>query len=233
MIDGKRCILLVDDEEKMVRVLKDFLQANQFHIMQAYNGEEALACYYDHHTEIDLVLLDVMMPICNGFQVLKEIRQNESMTPVIMLTAREGEEDQIRGLQNGVDDYILKSFSPTILLARIETVLRRAGKDYASELTCGDTSIRVSTRRCCIHEKEIELTKREFDLLYYLMLNPAIAFTRDQLLNDVWGYNYEGEDRTVDTYVKQLRAKIRTSGNRISTVYGIGYKYEVICENSN
>ncbi len=231
MVNGKRCILIVDDEARMVRVLKDFLQANHFHIMEAHNGEEALAVYYANTTQIDLILLDVMMPIYSGYEVLMEIRKNEMTTPVIMLTAREGEEDQIRGLKNGADDYIIKNFSPTVLLARIETVLRRLGKDTNSELICGDMSINVSTRECYANGERIELTKREFDLLYFLMMNHSLAFTRDQLLNDVWGYDFEGEDRTVDTYIKQVRVKMKRSANKIVTVYGIGYKYEVNHEN--
>ncbi|MFI3200104.1 MAG: response regulator transcription factor [Eubacteriales bacterium] len=227
MVDGKRCILIIDDEVKMVRALKDFLQANQFYIMEANDGERGLEIYYEYAREIDLILLDVMMPIYDGYEVLAELRKNYSLTPIIMLTAREGERDQIKGLENGADDYIIKNFSPTLLLARIDAVLRRVGKGNVSELQCSDMRMNITTRECFLKDNEIELTKKEFDLLYCLVNNQGIAFTREQLLNDVWGYDYEGEDRTIDTYIKQIRAKIKESRNVIRTVHGIGYRLEV------
>lgn len=227
MIGGKRCILIADDEPKMVRVLTDFLSASGFQILQAFDGEDALDQYYKHNAEIDLVLLDVMMPKADGFQVLKEIRESQSLTPVMMLTAREGEYDQIKGLELGADDYMLKSFSPTILLARIETMLRRVGKGGASDLIYGNIVVNISARTTKVDGKEIELTRREFDLLHYLLRNQKLTLTREQLLNDVWGYDFPGESRIVDTYIKQLRSKLKTSDGQIKTVHGVGYKFEV------
>ncbi len=228
MKNEKRCILIVDDEQKMVRALKDLLRANGFDVLEAYDGEEALSIYYEHNSIIDLILLDVMLPKLDGFAVLNDIRTNFSLTPVIMLTARDAEYDQLKGLQCGADDYITKNFSPTILLARIETVLRRVGKGISGETQQGDIVINTISHTAFCAGHEIILTRREFELLHFLMLHPSQTLTREQLLNSVWGYNFTGEIRTVDTHIKQLRIKLNSTQTLIKTVHGVGYKFELI-----
>ncbi len=218
---------MADDEVKMVRALRDFLSAHGFYVYEAYDGERALELYYEHSTKIDLLLLDVMMPKVDGFEVLNELRQNHILTPVIMVTARGEDYDQLRGFESGADDYVTKPFSPTLLMARIESVLRRVGKSVDSELYLGNMKIDNARRSVHLSGREIELTKREFDLLFFFASNENRILTREQLLNGVWGYNFEGDIRTVDTHVKQLRIKLGEDSSSIKTVYGVGYKLEV------
>lgn len=231
MVDNKRCILIVDDEVRMVRGLKDFLMANQFHILEAYDGEEALSVYYNYSSQIDLILLDVMMPKYDGFEVLADLRDNGSMVPVVMLTARGEEYDQLQGFRQGADDYMTKPFSPSLLLAHIESILRRMGKDEVTEIAEVGIKLNPVKRFCSADGKRLELTKREFDLLYFLILNKGLTFTREQILNSVWGYEFEGNIRTVDTHVKQLRVKLRGKAGYIQTVHKVGYRFEVLDEN--
>lgn len=225
MLNDKPCILIVDDEAKIVRALGDYFKANRFEVISAYDGEEAVNIYYENFNSVDIIILDVMMPKLNGFDVLKELRENGQLVPIIMLTAKSEEYDQIKGLTFGADDYISKPISPTLLLARTEAVLRRAGKVHANDIVSGDITLSQSNRSVTDCGKLIDLTKKEFDLLCYLMQNSKFTLSRDRILDYVWGYDYEGDTRTVDTHIKQLRAKLK-SGERIKTVYKVGYKFE-------
>lgn len=227
MINGKNCILIVDDEQKIVRALSDYFRANGYNVLKAYDGEEALDVFYENVADIDLIILDVMMPKLNGFDVLKTLREQSYLVPIIMLTAKSEEYDQIKGLNFGSDDYISKPISPTLLFARTEAVLRRIKKNHNSDLAAGDLKVSRITYKVTDCGANIDLTKREFDLLCYLMMNENIILSREQLLNAVWGYGYEGDTRTVDTHIKQLRSKL-VSADYIKTIYKVGYKFE--CE---
>ncbi len=226
MIDNKRCVLIVDDEVKMVRAIKDFLRANNFYILEAYNGEQALDIYFKHQTDIDLILLDVMMPETDGFEVLSTLRESGSLVPIVMLTARGEEYDQLKGFDGGADDYIVKPFSPSLLIARVESVLRRVGKGVQDNILKGGIQLNATGHTVSVDGGQLDLTKREFDLLYFFLSNHAITFTRDQILNNVWGYDYEGDIRTVDTHIKQIRLKLGDKGSYIKTVHRVGYKFE-------
>lgn len=225
MLNDKLCILLVDDEVKIVRALGDYFSAHKYEVLKAYDGEEAIDAYYKNINSIDLIILDVMMPKLNGFDVLKKLRGDEQLIPIIMLTAKSEEYDQIKGLTFGADDYIAKPISPTLLLARTEAVLRRTGKGNAADIISENIVVNRTNHTVTDCGKNIELTKKEFDLLCYLILNSKITLSRDRLLDCVWGYDYEGDARTVDTHIKQLRSKLE-SGERIKTVYKVGYKFE-------
>ena len=225
MLNDKPCILIVDDEVKIVRALGDYFKANRFEVIAAYDGEEAVNTFYENINSVDIIILDVMMPGLNGFDVLKTLREDSQLVPIIMLTAKSEEYDQIKGLSFGADDYIPKPISPTLLLARTEAVLRRAGKVHANDIVSGDITLSQSNRSVTDCGRLIDLTKKEFDLLCYLMQNSKITLSRDRILDYVWGYDYEGDTRTVDTHIKQLRSKLE-SGERIKTVYKVGYKFE-------
>ncbi len=227
MISNKVCILIVDDETRMLRGLSDFLCANGYHILTAENGQDALNIFYKNNNHIDLILLDVMMPILNGYEVLKDIRDNNNKTPIIMLTAKSEDDSQLQGFNKGADDYIIKPYSLSILLARIEAVLKRSGKFESGDLVIKNLKINPSKRLFFVNDKEIDLTKREFDLLLFLMNNQKQIFSREQLLNSVWGYDFDGDFRTVDTHIKQIRIKLLESSNFIKTVHRVGYKFEV------
>ncbi|MGN0515903.1 response regulator transcription factor [Eubacterium sp.] len=227
MLGDKKCILVADDEQKMVRALYDLLSAKGYNVICAYDGEEALDKFAMSSTEIDLVILDVMMPKIDGFEVAVEIRNLQSLVPIIMLTARGEEYDQLKGFANGVDDYISKPFSPSILLARIDALLRRVGKNTDSQISVGCLSIIPSQRNVYVNDIKVELTRREFELLYFLVINKEIIFTREQLLNNIWGFDYEGSLRTVDTHIKQLRIKLGEAASYIKTVHCVGYQFEV------
>ena len=208
MIDNKRCILIADDEPKMVRALRDFFRANGFCVLEAKNGIEAFDVFCAHTNEIDIILLDVMMPEQDGLTTLKEIRGASSLIPVILLTAKGEEYDQLSGFSSGADDYITKPFSPSLLMARVEAVLRRFGKDAQKDIVAGELTVNAMTRTVYLSGKELDLTRREYDLLYYLIVNRSLTFSREQLLNNVWGYDFEGGYRTVDTHIRQLRNKL-------------------------
>jgi len=227
MFDNKRCILIADDEVKMVRALKDLLSSKGFHVIDAYDGEQALDNYYKYNTQIDLILLDVMMPIYDGFEVLSDIRKTSLLTPIIMITAKGEEYDELKGFDLGVDDYITKPFLPTLLMARIESLLKRVGKDTSYEITAAEITLNTLKRTALFKNKDLELTKREFDLLYFLIVNKSIIFTREQLLDNVWGYDFDGDIRTVDTHIKQLRIKLDDKSHYIQTVYRVGYSFEI------
>ena len=227
MIDNKRCILIADDEPKMVRALRDFFKANGFCVLEAKNGIEAFDVFCAHTNEIDVILLDVMMPEQDGLTTLKEIREASSLIPVILLTAKGEEYDQLSGFSSGADDYITKPFSPSLLMARVEAVLRRFGKDSQKDIVAGELTVNAMTRTVYLSGKELDLTRREYDLLYYLIVNRSLTFSREQLLNNVWGYDFGGGYRTVDTHIRQLRNKLGECADYIKTVHCVGYQFEV------
>lgn len=226
MKDDKRCLLIIDDEKRIRRAVKDFLAASGFYILEAADGEEGYEVFYQNIADIDLILLDVMMPGQDGFTLLKKIRET-SIVPVIMLTAKGEAYDQIRGFQCGADDYIAKPFVPSLLLLRLEAILKRVGKDVSQELQIGNICINLQRRLVKIDGETLEMTRREYDLLTYFIMNRGITLTREQLLNGVWGYDYEGDFRTVDTHVKQLRIKLGSYAEYIKTIFRIGYCFEV------
>lgn len=226
MIGNKKAILIVDDETRIVRVLADYLTASGYAVFEAYDGEEALDVFAAHNTEIDLIFLDVMMPKLDGTEVLEQIRKT-SLVPVIFLTAKGTEYDQVRGFQTGADDYIVKPFSQSVLVLRIEAIMNRVGKAEHRLLEVGPLQLNQTNRSVQLGDKSLELTRREFDLLAFFMLNTGQILSREQLLNGVWGYDFAGELRTVDTHVKQLRSKLGKEYPLLKTIFGIGYRMEV------
>ena len=219
-------ILVVDDEERMRKLIKDFLTNKGYHILQAEDGEKALEIYQENKSKIMLVLLDVMMPKLDGWSVLRQIRQT-SKVPIIMLTARGEEQDELFGFELGVDEYISKPFSPKILVARVEAILKRTGKNEKEIKDLGGIQIDKEGRTVSVDGKPIELSLREYELLLYLVQNENIALSRDKILNNVWNYDYYGDTRTIDSHVKKIRHKLGKKGKYIKTIRGIGYKFEV------
>lgn len=219
-------ILVVDDEVRMRKLVVDFLTKNNYEVLEAGDGEAAMDIFY-REKDIALLILDVMMPKMDGWQVCREIREN-SKVPIIMLTARGSEQDELQGFSLGVDEYIAKPFSPKILVARVEAILRRSGKDGRDEILsfCG-IELNKGEHRVLVDGTEIELSYKEFELLGYFLENVGIALSREKILNNVWNYDYFGDARTIDTHVKKLRNKLGEKGDLIHTVWGIGYK---ICE---
>ncbi|MDO5589665.1 MAG: response regulator transcription factor [Lachnospiraceae bacterium] len=219
-------ILVVDDESRMRKLVKDFLEREGFIVLEAGDGMEAMEVFYEEK-DIALIILDVMMPKMDGWQVCREVRQS-SAVPIIMLTARSEERDELQGFDLGIDEYISKPFSPKILVARVEAVLRRThGVDAASVVDAGGIEIDKSAHMVSIDGKEIELSFKEFELLAYFAENQGIALSREKILNNVWNYDYFGDARTIDTHVKKLRSKLGDKGNYIKTIWGMGYKFEV------
>ena len=219
-------ILVVDDESRMRKLVRDFLVKKGYDVVEAGDGEEALDKFYADK-EISLIILDVMMPKMNGFEVCREIREH-SKVPIIMLTAKGGENDELNGFELGVDEYISKPFSPKILVARVEAILRRTNQtDEAQTLTAGAITIDQSARIVTIDGTPGELSYKEFELLTYFMENAGIALSREKILNSVWNYDYFGDARTIDTHVKKLRSKMGSHGDYIKTIWGMGYKFEV------
>lgn len=220
-------ILVVDDEFRMRKILNDFLTKSGYCVMEASDGKEALNIFYSNKN-LDLIILDVMMPKLDGWEVLKEIRK-ESKIPVIMLTARSDESDELRGFELGVDEYISKPFSPKIFVARVEAVLRRSNDKNVHEIIeIGGISINKSTHVVMVDNKEIEFSYKEFELLAFFLENNGIALPRTKILSSVWNYDYYGEDRTIDTHVKKIRSKLGEKGKYIKTIWGIGYKFEAL-----
>ena len=219
-------VLIVDDEARMRKLIKDFLMAKNFTILEATDGEEALKVFEENQNKIDLILLDVMMPKLDGWSVLRQIRQT-SKVPIIMLTARGEEQDELFGFELGVDEYISKPFSPKILVARVEAILKRTQGDTKEVRDCGGIEIDKEGRTVSVDGKNIELSLREYELLVYLIENENIALSRDKILNNVWNYDYYGDSRTIDSHVKKLRHKLGKRGKYIKTIRGIGYKFEV------
>ena len=218
-------ILVADDEERMRKLLKDFFTRRGYTVKEAADGEEALDRFFEDK-EISLILLDVMMPKMDGFQVLKEIRQYSDV-PVIMLTAKGEEQDELNGFRLGVDEYVTKPFSPKLLAARVEAVLRRYHLTNEDVIQAGGIVVDKKAHEVTIDGERIELSFKEFELLTYFMENQGIALSREKILNNVWNYDYFGDARTIDTHVKKLRSKMKGKEDYIHTIWGIGYKFEV------
>lgn len=218
-------ILVVDDEARMRKLVKDFLANKGFYVEEAGDGEEAVDKFFAQK-DIALVLLDVMMPKMDGWEVLKTIRKY-SQVPAIMLTARSEERDELQGFSLGVDEYISKPFSPKILVARVEAILRRSNASGGDALSVGGILIDKAAHQVTIDGKEVELSFKEFELLSYFVENQGIALSREKILNNVWNYDYFGDARTIDTHVKKLRSKMGDKGDYIKTIWGMGYKFEV------
>ena len=218
-------ILVVDDESRMRKLVKDFLQRQNYTVLEAADGEQAVDLFYEEK-DIALIILDVMMPKMDGWEVCKTIREY-SEVPIIMLTARGEERDELLGFQLGVDEYISKPFSPKILVARVEAILRRAGVTGQDEtIEAGGIRIDKSAHQVLIDGKSVELSFKEFELLSYFVENKGIALSREKILNAVWNYDYYGDARTIDTHVKKLRSKMGEKGNLIRTIWGMGYKFD-------
>lgn len=218
-------ILVVDDEKRMRKLVRDFLEKEGFCVVEAEDGQEAVETFYAQK-DIALILLDVMMPRMDGWQTCREIRK-ESKVPIIMLTARSDERDELQGFQLGVDEYISKPFSPKILVARVEAILRRTqglGREHI--LTIDGIEVDKDAHVVEIDGQTIDLSYKEFELLVYFMENKGMALSREKILNNVWNYDYFGDARTIDTHVKKLRSKMGEKGERIKTIWGIGYKFE-------
>ena len=219
-------ILVVDDESRMRKLVKDFLTKKNFQVLEAGNGEEAMDIFYEEK-DIALIILDVMMPKMDGWEVCREIRKN-SKVPIIMLTARSEERDELLGFDLGVDEYISKPFSPKILVARVEAILRRTGQNNPEDvISAGGIVIDKAAHLATVDGKPMELSFKEFELLTYFLENQGIALSREKILNSVWNYDYFGDARTIDTHVKKLRSKMGDKGEYIKTVWGMGYKFEV------
>ncbi len=220
-------ILVVDDEARMRKLVADFLVKSNYTVLEAGDGQEALDVFFENK-DIALIVLDVMMPKMDGWDVCREIRET-SKVPIIMLTARAEERDELKGFSLGVDEYIAKPFSPKILVARIEAILRRANQaDSEGEvLSCGNIKVDKAAHTVLVDGKPVDLSFKEFELLTYFMENKGIALSREKILNNVWDYDYFGEARTIDTHVKKLRSKLgETAGDMIKTIWGMGYKFD-------
>lgn len=219
-------ILVVDDESRMRKLVRDFLVKQNFEVLEAGDGEAALDIFYSDKN-IALIILDVMMPKMNGWEVCKEVREN-SKVPIIMLTAKGDESDELMGFDLGVDEYISKPFSPRILVARVEAILRRSNKLADGQVVdVGGIHIDKAAHLVTVDGNRIELSYKEFELLSYFVQNQGIALSREKILNNVWNYDYFGDARTIDTHVKKLRSKMGAKGEFIKTIWGMGYKFEV------
>ncbi|BCN30440.1 response regulator transcription factor [Anaeromicropila herbilytica] len=218
-------ILVVDDESRMRKLVKDFLIKKDFDVLEAENGEQAVDIFFENK-EIALIILDVMMPKMDGWQVCREIRQY-SKVPIIMLTAKSEEKDELLGFDLGVDEYISKPFSPKILVARVEAVLRRANALDEDVIEIGGIVLDKAAHQVQIDGNAIDLSFKEFELLTYFVTNKGVALSREKILNNVWNYDYFGDARTIDTHVKKLRSKMGEKGDYIKTIWGMGYKFEV------
>ena len=218
-------IMVVDDEARMRKLVKDFLTVKGFQVVEAENGEQAVDLFFQQK-DIALLILDVMMPKMDGWEVCKTIRQY-SQVPIIMLTARGEERDELQGFKLGVDEYISKPFSPKILVARVEAILRRSKAAISDAEEVGGIRIDKAAHQVTIDGKAVDLSYKEFELLAYFMENQGIALSREKILNNVWNYDYFGDARTIDTHVKKLRSKMGDKGEYIKTIWGMGYKFEV------
>ncbi len=218
-------ILVVDDESRMRKLVKDFLVRKNYEVIEAENGEQAIDLFFSKK-DIALIILDVMMPKLDGWGVVKEVRQY-SKVPIIMLTAKGDEKDELQGFDLGVDEYISKPFSPKILVARVEAVLRRTTTTEEESIEIGGIILDKAAHQVKIDGVEIELSYKEFELLTYFVTNQGVALSREKILNNVWNYDYFGDARTIDTHVKKLRSKMGPKGDFIKTIWGLGYKFEV------
>ena len=222
---AKQTILIVDDESRMRKLLSDFLTKNGYSVLEAENGKQALDIFFSEK-DISLMILDVMMPEMDGWEVCREVRKSSTL-PIIMLTARAEEKDELLGFKLGVDEYISKPFSPKILVARVEAILRRTSDVSSEELIeCGAIRVDQTAHIVYVDGDPVELSVKEFELLVYFMENKGIALSREKILNSVWNYDYFGDARTIDTHVKKLRSKLGARGNYIHTIWGLGYKFE-------
>ncbi len=221
----KNKILVVDDESRMRKLLKDFLTKSNFNVIEAADGEEAIDIFFDVK-DIDLIILDVMMPKMDGYEVCRTIRKY-SQIPIIMLTAKGEERDELQGFDLGVDEYVTKPFSPKVLVARVEAILRRSRQGQSDIVEAGGIKMDKAAHQVFIDGKPIELSFKEFELLAYFLDNQGIALSREKILNNVWNYDYFGDARTIDTHVKKLRSKMGDKGDYIKTIWGMGYKFEV------
>ena len=219
-------ILVVDDESRMRKLLKDFLSVKGYQILEAEDGEKAIEVFEENRNKIKLILLDVMMPKLDGWSVLRKIRQDSNL-PVIMLTARGEDQDELFGFELGVDEYISKPFSPKILVARVEAILKRTYGDTKEIKDYDGITIDQEGRTVKVDGKPIDLSLREYELLKYLLDNENIALSRDKILNNVWNYDYYGDSRTIDSHIKKIRHKLGKKGKYIETIRGIGYKFEI------
>ena len=226
---GNCKILVIDDESRMRKLVRDFLSKKGYDVLEASNGEEALDIFYSDK-EIGLLILDVMMPKMDGWEVCREVRKT-SKVPIIMLTAKADERDELLGFELGVDEYVTKPFSPKILVARVEAILRRSNMgNNDGIITVGDIRMDKNAHEVFVGDKPIELSFKEFELLAYFIENQGIALSRERILNNVWNYDYFGDARTIDTHVKKLRNKMGEQGKYIKTIWGMGYKFEVTNE---
>ena len=218
-------VLVVDDEERMRRLVSDFLVKEGYQVMEASNGEEAVDTFLENR-DIALIIMDVMMPKLDGYGAVKEIRQY-SKVPIILLTAKSTEKDELQGFELGVDEYVTKPFSPKVLMARVEAILRRTtGEGGADVLEVGDIRVDKSAHTVIAGGQSVDLSFKEFELLAFFMENKGIALSREMILNHVWNYDYFGDARTVDTHVKKLRSKLGSAGDSIKTIWGMGYKLD-------
>lgn len=223
---GKLKILVVDDESRMRKLVRDFLVKKEYEVIEAENGEQALELFYEQE-DIALIILDIMMPKIDGWQVCKTIRK-ESKVPIIMLTAKSEEHDELLGFELGVDEYISKPFSPKILVARVDAILRRTNKAAVDNIVkVGNIEVDKLAHIVKVCDNVIDLSFKEFELLVYFMENIGIALSRENILNAVWSYDYFGDARTIDTHVKKLRAKLTGDADYIKTIWGLGYKMEI------
>ena len=220
-------ILVVDDESRMRKLIKDFLIKKNYNILEAEDGEKALKVYNENKNKIKLILVDVMMPKLDGWSVLRQIRQESKTLPIVMLTARAEEQDELFGFELGVDEYITKPFSPKILVARVEAILKRAIPETKELKDYDGIVIDNEGRTVTVDGKLVELSFREYELLKYLLENENIALSRDKILNTVWNYDYYGDSRTIDSHIKKIRHKLGKKGKHIQTIRGIGYKFEI------
>ena len=218
-------IMIVDDESRMRKLVKDFLIQKDFRVMEAENGEVAIKLFEENKEKIDLILLDVMMPKLDGWSVLRQIRQ-ESNIPVIMLTARGEEQDELFGFELGVDEYISKPFSPKILVARVQAILNRTKTKKENKTDYSGIIVNYDGRTVEVDGKDVEMSLREYELLTYLLENESIALSREKILNNVWNYDYYGDSRTIDSHIKKIRHKLGRKGKYIKTIRGIGYKFD-------
>ncbi|MCY6354652.1 response regulator transcription factor [Clostridium sp. ZS2-4] len=221
-----KTILFADDEALMIKLVGDFLKREGYDMIEAQDGKEALELFHENKENINLAILDVMMPFCDGWSVCREMRKTSNI-PIIMLTARDEESDELFGFDLGADEYITKPFSPNILVARVNALLRRVEQPKNSVHSFEDLVIDESAHNVSVQGKSLELSPKEYELLIYMVENNGIALSREQILNGVWGYDYFGDLRTVDTHIKRLRSKLDNKGEFIQTVRGFGYKFEV------
>ncbi len=224
MVDRLK-ILVVDDESRMRKLVRDFLVKDNYIVLEAGDGEEALDIFYKQK-DIALIILDVMMPKMDGWQVCREVRTS-SRVPIIMLTARTDERDELLGFELGVDEYIMKPFSPKVLVARVAAILRRTNQlDANKTLSCGGIQVDRDAHQVLVDGRQVDLSYKEFELLVYFLENKGMALSREKILNNVWNYDYFGDARTIDTHVKKLRSKLGEKGDMIKTIWGMGYKLE-------